>query len=144
MLGTVTPESKAAEPRGCCSFRGNFGIQSCLLGVHRVGADDLLRCPFFRELLSWLWSTCKVSCPANPGGIGSIHFCLRSVSAWLGLAQRNPMCVHEGMNIKPSSLPFSCILTSLLSVSKDIFASAHRCTGVIFGDEQALLLLHQL
>lgn len=67
-----------------------------------------------------LWSTCKMSCPANPGGIGSIHFCLRSVSAWLGLAQRNPLCVHEGMNIKPSSLPFSCILTSLLSLSKDI------------------------
>lgn len=36
------------------------------------------------------------------------------------------MSVHEGMNIKPPSHPLSCILTSLLSVSKDIFASAHR------------------
>lgn len=25
--------SKATEPGGCCSFRGNFGTQSCLLGV---------------------------------------------------------------------------------------------------------------
>lgn len=81
---------------------------------------------YFRELFCWTVIHLQNVLPANSGGIGNIHFCLRSVSAWLGLAQRNPMCVYEGMNIKPSSLPFSCILTSPLSVSKDIFASAHR------------------
>lgn len=49
MLGTVTPGSKAAELSGCCGFRGNFGIQSCLLEVQRVGGDDLPSCPLFQR-----------------------------------------------------------------------------------------------
>lgn len=78
MLGTVTPESKAAEPRGCCGFRGNFGIQSCLLGVHRVGADDLLRCPFFQRA-TLLACDPPVKCPAQQTqeGLGaSISACV--------------------------------------------------------------------
>lgn len=47
--GHSDTREQSAEPRGCCEFRDNFGIQSRLLGVYRVGADDLLRCPFFQR-----------------------------------------------------------------------------------------------